>query len=153
MPPPTKIAVTLTAADREALDRFAHTGDRPAAMAARARILLTADAAGPDPWPDERIADALDVSRMTVRRVRQQFAAEGLGATRHRNKPTGRQYRKRDGAPEARLVPIAGSEPPAGRARWTMRRLADRLVELAVVASIDPAAVCRTLQKTTSSRG
>ena len=70
MPPPTKIAVTLTPADREALERFARTGDRPAAMATRARILLKADAAGPDPWPDERIADALDVSRMTVQRVR-----------------------------------------------------------------------------------
>ena len=153
MPPPTKIAVTLTAADRDALERFARTGERPAAMATRARILLKADAAGPDPWPDGRIAEALDVSRMTVQRVRQQFAAEGLDATLHRKRPTGRQYRKLDGAQEARLVAIACSEPPAGRARWTMRLLADRLVELEVVASIDPATVCRTLQKTTSSRG
>ena len=153
MPPPTKIAVTLTAADREALERFAHTGERSAAMATRARILLKADAAGPDSWPDERIAEALDVSRMTVQRVRRQFAREGLDATLHRKKPTGRQYRKLDGAQEARLVAIACSEPPAGRARWTMRLLADRLVELEVVASIDPATVCRTLQKTASSRG
>ena len=90
---------------------------------------------------------------MTVQRVRQQFAAEGLDATLHRKRPTGRQYRKLDGAQEARLVAIACSEPPAGRARWTMRLLADKLVELEVVASIDPATVCRTLQKTRSSRG
>jgi transposase len=90
---------------------------------------------------------------MTVQRVRHQFAADGLDATLHRKKPTGRQYRKLDGAQEARLVQIACSEPPAGRVRWTMRLLADRLVELEVVAAIDPATVCRTLQKTTSSRG
>lgn len=96
MPPPTKIAVALTAADREALARFARTGERPAAVATRARILLKADAAGPDPWPDEKIADPLDVSRMTVQRVRQQFAREGLDATLHRKRPTGRQYRKLD---------------------------------------------------------
>ena len=153
MPPATKIAVTLTAEQREALERFARTGERPAAMATRARILLKADASGPDAWPDERIAEALEVSRVTVQRVRQQFAAEGLDATLHRKKPTGRQYRKLDGAQEARLVALACSEPPAGRVRWTMRLLADRLVEREVVASIDPATVCRTLRKTRSSRG
>ena len=153
MPPATKIAIRLSADDRAALERLTRTGEYPAAALTRARILLKADAAGPDAWPDERIADALDVSRMTVQRVRQQFAAEGLDATLHRKKPTGRQYRKLDGAQEAKLVAIACSEPPAGRVRWTMRLLADRLVELEVVASIDPATVCRTLQKTRSSRG
>jgi transposase len=153
MPHPAKVVITLTADQRSALDRFVRTGDHPTASLTRARILLKADAGGPDAWPDDRIADALDVSRMTVQRVRHQFAADGLDATLHRKKPTGRQYRKLDGAQEARLVQIACSEPPAGRARWTMRLLADKLVELDVVASIDPATVCRTLQKTTSSRG
>ena len=153
MPPSPKVVVTLTTEQRATLERVARTGEHPAALLTRARILLKADAAGPDAWPDDRIAAALDVCRMTVMRVRQRFAAEGLDATLHRKKPTGRPYRKLDGAQEARLVAIACSEPPAGRARWTMRLLADRLVELEVVASIDPATVCRTLQKTTSSRG
>ena len=90
---------------------------------------------------------------MTVQRVRQQFAREGLDATLHRKKPTGRQYRKLDGRQEAELVALACSEPPAGHARWTMTLLAGRLVELEVVEAIDPATVWRTLQKTNSSRG
>ena len=86
-------------------------------------------------------------------RARQQFAADGLEATVHRKKPTGRQYRKLDGEQEAKLVALACSEAPDGRAKWTMKLLADRLVELDVVESVDPATVWRTLQKTTSSRG
>ncbi|MBA4187095.1 MAG: hypothetical protein C0467_03670 [Planctomycetaceae bacterium] len=90
-------------------------------------MLLRADADGPDAWTDEEIAEHLETSRMTVMRVRQQFAAEGFDATLHRKKPTGRQYRALDGAQEAQLVAIACSEPPEGRARWTMELLADRL--------------------------
>src|SRR5262249_59300708 len=86
-------------------------------------------------------------------RVRQEVAAEGLDATLHRKKPTGRQYRKLDGGQEARLVALACSEAPDGHARWTMKLLADKLVELEVVESVDPATVWRTLQKTNSSRG
>ena len=148
-----KAVVRLDDQQRETLRRIAHTGVRPAAMRRRASILLRTDADGPDAWSDERIAEALDTSRMTVQRVRQQFLREGLDATLHRKRPTGRQYRKLDGKQEAQLVAIACSPPPEGRARWTMRLLADRLVELEVVESIDPATVCRTLQKTSSNPG
>jgi transposase len=153
MVPKSKVVIRLTDEQRAALNRLLRTGTRPAAMRRRADILLLADADGPEGWTDEDIAEHLDTSRMTVQRVRQQFAAEGLDATLHRKKPTGRQYRKLDGAQEARLVALAGSEAPDGRARWTMKLLADKLVELEVVESIDPATVWRTLQKTTSSRG
>jgi transposase len=122
-------------------------------MRRRAAILLKVDAGGPDAWTDEEAAELLETSRMTVMRVRQQFAAEGLDATLHRKKPTGRQYRKLDGEQEARLVALACSDAPDGHGRWTMKLLADKLVELEVVESIDPATVWRTLQKTTSSRG
>jgi transposase len=148
-----KVVVRLTPEQRQALRRIVRTGTHPAARQRRAHILLKTDAAGPDAWPDERIADALDTTRMTVRRVRQQFVTEGLDATLHRKRPTGRQYRKLDGKQEARLVAIACSPAPEGRSRWTMKLLADRLVELEVVESIDPATVCRTLKKTRSSRG
>lgn len=148
-----KIVVHLTPQQRRALGKIVRTGVHPAAMRRRAHILLKADADGSHVWADERIAEALDTTRMTVRRVRQQFVAEGLDATLHRKRPTGRQYRKLDGKQEAQLVAIACSSAPEGRNRWTMKLLADRLVELEVVQSIDPATVCRTLKKTRSSRG
>ena len=153
MVPKTKIEVRLTDEQRETLDRLVQTGSHPAAMRRRANILLLSDAEGPDAWSDDDIAERLETSRMTVQRVRQQFAAEGFDATLHRKKPTGRQYRKLDGAQEAQLVVLACSPAPEGHARWTMVLLADRLVEMNVVDSIDPATVWRTLKKTRSSRG
>jgi transposase len=148
-----KVVVRLTAEQREALGRVVRVGSHPAARRRRAQILLRADADGPDAWSDGEIGEDVGCSPMTVMRVRQQFAAEGLDATLHRKRPTGRQYRKLDGKQEATLVALACSAAPAGRAGWTMQLLADQLVEMRVVASIDPATVWRTLKKTTSSRG
>jgi transposase len=153
MVPASKLVVRLTQDQRDALGRIVHTGKRSAAMRRRAQILLKADADGPDAWPDEEIAEYLETSRMTVQRVRQQFAREGLDTTLHRKKPTGRQYRKLDGKQEAQLIALVCSPAPDGQARWTMKLLASRLVEMEVVKSIDPATVWRTLKKTTSSRG
>ena len=151
--PATKIEVRLSADQRAALARLVRTGTHPAHARRRASILLRADAAGPDGWTDERIAEALDISRNTAWRVRAQFAAEGLDAVLHKKKAKDRQYRKLDGAQEARLVALACSPAPEGQARWTMQLLADRLVELRVVESIHPTTVWRTLQKTRPSRG
>jgi len=151
--PASKVEVRLSAEERAALERLVHTGTHPAHATRRARVLLKADAAGPDGWPDERIAQALDINRMTVSRVRAQFAAEGFDATLHKKKAKGRQYRKLDGAQEAQLIALACSQPPEGQARWTMQLLADKLIELEVVRGIDPSTVWRTLQKTNSSRG
>ena len=153
MTPASKAVVVLTADQRLTLEKLIRTGIHAAHARTRAQVLLKADAAGPDGWPDERVAAALDLCRMTVARVRQQFVAEGLDATLHKKKAVGRQYRKLDGRQEAQLIALACSRAPDGRARWTMKLLADRLVELEVVASIDPATVWRTLKKTTSSRG
>ena len=147
MAPSSKVVVRLADDERDALDRLVRTGTHPAAMRRRAGILLKADADGPDAWTDEEIAEHLETTRMTVMRVRQQFAAEGLDPTLHRKKPTGRQYRKLDGKQEAQLVALACSAAPDGRARWTMTLLADKLVEMKVVGSIDPATVWRTLKK------
>jgi hypothetical protein len=88
-----------------------------------------------------------------VYRVRQAFVEQGLAAALFRKKPTGRQYRKLDGAQEAHLIALACSTPPDGRRRWTLRLLADRLVELAVVESISPECVRTPLKKTPLSRG
>jgi len=153
MTPATKVVVRLTDDQRAALTRLVRTGRHPAAQRRRADILLLTDADGPDALTDEEVGERLGVSRMTVMRVRQQFAAEGLDATLHRKRPTGRQYRKLDGKQEAQLIALACSPAPAGRARWTMALLAGRLVELRVVDGIDPATVWRTLKKMRSSRG
>jgi transposase len=147
-----KFIVRLTAEQRKELEGLAATGQRSAAVITRARILLKADADA-DGWTDDRIAEALDASPATVARVRKKFAERGLEAAVQRKRPTGRQYRKLDGKAEARLVALACSQPPDGRARWTLKLLADRLVELEEVEAIDPATVQRTLKKTRSSRG
>jgi len=91
---------------------------------------------------------ALDASLSTVHRVRQDFVEQGLDAALSRRKPTGRQYRKLDGAQEARLAALA-----CGPARWTLKLLAQRTVELEIVDSIGPECVRTTLKKTNSSPG
>jgi transposase len=148
-----KVVIRLSPDQRTALESFVRTGNRPAAAIRRANILLKSDADGPDAWSDPRIAEAYGTTRMTVMRVRQQFAREGLDATLHRKRPTGRQYRKLDGKQEAQLATLACSQAPEGRARWTMVLLADKLVEMKVVESIDPATVWRTMKKTRLNLG
>ncbi|CAN5339766.1 hypothetical protein BH09PLA1_BH09PLA1_00290 [soil metagenome] len=148
-----KVSVRLDDHQRQSLSRLIRTGTHPAAQVRRAQILLKADADGPDAWSDDRIGKTLGCSFMTVRRVRQQFVVEGLDATLHRKRPTGRRYRKLDGKQEAQSIAVACSPAPAGRSRWTMTLLANRLVELKVIESIDPATVWRTLKKTRSNPG
>ena len=129
-------------------------GRHAAGAAARARILLKADQgeAGPG-WKDGEIVAALYTSLSTVRRARQAFVEQGLDAALSRRKPTGRQYRKLDGAQEARLAALACGPAPEGHARWTLKLLAQRMVELEVVPSIGPECVRTTLKKMNSSPG
>jgi transposase len=148
-----KFVVRLTPDHRRQLGRLVSSGKHPARVLTRGRILLKADTAGGPAWDDAAIADALECGERTVGRVRQRYAEGGLDAALYARKPTGRQYRKLDGRQEAKLVAMACSPAPDGRGRWTMKLLADKLVELEVVESIDPATVWRTLKKTPSSRG
>ncbi len=99
------------------------------------------------------IVRALDTSLSTVHRVRQELVESGLEAALYRCKPTGRQYRKLEGAQEAQLIALACSTAPEGRARWTLKLLAQRMVELEVVDAIGPECVRTTLNKTHSSLG
>jgi transposase len=147
--------VTLTAEERQELQTLIAAGKAAAKKLMHARILLKADAAeGGSAWPDERIAEAVEVSAATVARVRQRFVEEGLEAALVRKKqdrPS--RERKLDGRAEARLIALACSEPPDGRAAWTLQLLADKLVELRVVDSVCDETVRRVLKKTRSSRG
>jgi transposase len=98
------------------------------------------------------ISEALEVHATTVARVRQRFVEQGLAAAL-RPQPTTRQYeRKRDGAAEAHLIALACGPAPEGRAQWTLRLLADKLVELEHVPSVSHETVRRTLKKTNCSR-
>jgi len=145
-----KYKVTLTDEERQLLHDLIAAGKAAAQKLAHARILLKADAAEGGPaWPDARIAEALEVSTDTVGRVRQRFVEQGLEAALVR-KPQDRPSRPRtlDGRAEARLIALACSAPPDGRAVWTMQLLADKLVELEVVGSISDETVRLALKKT-----
>ena len=149
-----KHRVHLSPQQREQLRGRVAAGRGPARELAHARILLKADEAPGGPaWPDEAIARALDVGVSTVWRVRKRFVAQGLdGAVRR--KPPDRVYaRKIDGEQEAHLIALSCSEPPEGHARWSMRLLASKLVELRIVEAVSDETVRRTLKKTRSNRG
>jgi len=142
--------VTLTAEERQGLHDLIDAGKAAAKKLAHARILLKADAADGGPaWPDHRIAEAIEVSTATIERVRQRFVEQGLDAALVR-KPQARPSRlpTLDGRAEARLIALACSAPPEGRAVWTMQLLADKLVELEVVPTVSDETVRRALKKT-----
>ena len=149
-----KYPVRLSAHERDQLESLIATGVAAARKLHHARVLLKADE-GPDgpAWPDQRIAEAVEVSQPTISRVRKQYVQEGLEAALDRRMPRRVYHRKLDGAQEARLVALACSTPPTGQARWSLRLLADRLVELEVVDDISYQTVRTTLKKTNSSRG
>ena len=129
-------------------------GIAPASALTHARILLKANQgeAGPG-WTDAAIAVAVEVNPATVARVRMRYVAAGLDAAVYR-KPPAREYRRRlDGEQEAHLVALACSAPPEGRKRWTLRLLAERLVELELVESVSYETVRQALKQTSSSRG
>ena len=146
--------VRLTPAERADLRARLAAGTTPARTQSHARILLKCDAATGGPrWSDARVAEAVEVSTRTVARVRARFASGGLAAALGR-KLSARVYaRILDSAQEARLIAVACTDPPAGHARWSLRLLSRRLVELEVVEAISPETVRATLKKTCSSRG
>ena len=150
-----KYVVTLTAEERGQLQALIRAGKASALKLARARIVLKADQAkgGPN-WPDERIAEALDVGLATVARVRQRFVEFGVVAALERRKQARpSRVRALDGRAEAKLIALACSAPPDGRPAWTLQLLADRLVELHVVDAVSDETIRRVLKKTSSSHG
>ena len=149
-----KYIVTLTKEERRMLQDMLSRGKAAARKLLHARILLKADATRGSPgWNDETIAEGLEVGRATVERVRKEFVEEGLEAALERRKPR-RQYRRTlDGDGEAHLLALACQKPPEGRGRWTLRLLADRMVQLQYVDQVSYQTVRRTLKKTNLSLG
>jgi transposase len=146
--------VKLTPEERAQLRGLLAKGKAAARTLTHARILLKADEGEAGPClTDDEIALDLDVNRSTVERVRVRCVEEGFEAAL-RPRPSRQLHpRKLDGLQEARLIAIACSPAPKGRNRWSLRLLADKLVELEVVDDISYEAVRQTLKKTNSSPG
>ena len=145
--------VRLSDAERERLDGLIQTGRHRARQVLKARILLKADAAeAGEAWTDSQIAVALDTSTDTVARTRQRLVEEGLEAARtQKRSPNSARRRIFDGAAEAKLIALACSAPPKGRARWTLTLLETAVVELNIVDRASDNTIGRTLKKMHSS--
>jgi transposase len=144
-----KYVVKLSDEERERLTTLIHTGKHRAGQLVKARILLKADASEVgDGWSDSEIAAALDISVNTVARTRQQLVEEGFESvlTRKHSPASGRP-RIFDGASEAKLIALACSDPPKGRARWTLKLLESAVVELNIVDRASDNTIGRTLKK------
>jgi transposase len=145
--------VTLSPEERADVEKLVSTGRTSAKRQTHGRILLKADTGPEGPsWTDEQICAALDVSCSTVERVRKRFVEHGMESLAARPVKLRPSRRRLDGEQEARLLALACSPPPAGRAHWTLRLLADRMVVLEHVESISYETIRRTLKKTRSSR-
>ena len=152
---PKKInVVALSIAQRIELETLIRSGTCSAHTHTHARILLKADAGADGPaWTDKMICLALDVGASTVARVRQTFVETGLSAALARQSPQRVYERALDGAAEAHLIALTCGAPPEGAGRWSLRLLADRMVELEYVEAVSHETVRRTLKKTNSNRG
>jgi len=148
-----KYAVRLSAQEREQLQMLLRKGKGPARRLLKARILLKADVseAGPG-WSDSKIMAALDTSASMIYRVRKQLVEEGFEAVlRRKPRATPAVPRIFDGEKEAKLIALACSKPPKGCARWTLRLLENKVVELGIVDHASDSTIGRTLKKTVSN--
>ena len=140
-----KYIVDLADEERNRLRELVRSGKHSARRMRCGHVLLKAHAG----WTDQKISEALDIGIRTVQRIRQRFVQEGmevaLGARSRKPKP---YRRKLDGRQEAQLIALACSEAPEGRTRWTLRMLADRMVELCYVDTVCHETVRRVLKKT-----
>jgi transposase len=149
-----KYVVRLTVEERDRLNELIRKGKRSAQLLTRARILLKADVSDAgEGWSDSAIAAALDTGVATVERIRRQLFEEGFEAvlTRKYN-PKSARPRIFDGAAEAKLIALTLSPAPDGFARWSLRLLEEKVVELHIVERASDNTIRRTLKKTVSNR-
>jgi transposase len=149
---PKKYIVKLREEERQKLKEVVSKGKAAAYKIRHANILLKTDTNGPA-WQSKDIARAFGVHENTVSKIRQRFVEPGLEAALSRKK---QDYPSRapkfDGAAEAHLIAVACSQPPEGRSRWTLKLLADKVVELEIVSSVVPETVRQALKKTNLNR-
>lgn len=148
-----KYRVTLSTAERDELTALIRKGKAAARKLAHARVLLQVDESVAEAGgTDEQVAQALNLSRRTVERVRERFVEQGFAAALTPQPSTRRYARAFAGAEEARLIALACSQPPEGKKRWTLRLLAEQAVELQIVEAVSYETVRQTLKKTNSVR-
>jgi len=149
-----KYIVRLTSQERRELQEMVKKGKAAAYKRLHAQILLKADISEEgEGWGDARISESFDTSVRTVERVRQRLVEQGIDAAINRAKQHKVRRRVLDGEQEAHLVALSCSEPPDGRAHWTMQLLADKMVELKYVESVSDETVRKVLKKTKSNPG
>jgi hypothetical protein len=148
-----RYVVRLSADERERVEALIRKGKSSAQRLLKARILLKADVSeSGEGWSDSRIIKALETSASMVYRVRKQLVEEGFEAVlRSKQRATPAVQRIFDGEKEAKLIALACSKPPKGRARWTLRLLENKVVELNIVDRASDSTIGRTLKKTFSS--
>ena len=151
---PHKYEVTLSEEQRFLLQQLLAGGRAPVRQQAHARILLKIDRSAPGPrWTDEQVAEAFEMSRYTVIRIRERFVNHGLDDALNHRLHTQTRAQALDGEQEAHLIALSCSPCPTGQARWTLRLLANRLVELGDVEQISHETVRKTLKKMNSNPG
>jgi hypothetical protein len=149
-----KYVVRLSSEERQQRETLIRKGKGPTRRLLKACILLKADVSeAGEGWSDSRIVAALDTSASMVYRVRKQLVEEGFEAVlSSKQRKTPAVSRIFDGEKEAKLIALACSKPPKGRARWTLRLLENKVVELGIVERASDSTIGRTLKKTVSSR-
>jgi transposase len=150
-----KYNVTLTKEEREYLSDLASKGEHKSQKVLNALILLGCDAGNfqSNRSTNEEIAKVLNISMKKIDRVKKRFVEEGLDAALDKRKADRVYIRKADGDFEAHLIALSCGDPPEGFARWSLRLLADKVVELEYIDSISHEAIRRILKKTNSSLG
>ncbi len=149
-----KHEIELSEEQRFVLQQLISSGKAAARQLAHARILLKIDRNAPGSrWTDKQIAEAFEMSRYTVIRVRERFVNQGLDDALNHRPHTQTRARALDGEQEAHLIALSCSPCPLGQARWTLRLLAGRMMELSYTEHVSHETVRKTLKKTNSSRG
>jgi len=149
-----KYIVALKEEEREELRQITKKGKSPAYRVNHAYILLKADSNQKDGgWNDREISEALGLGHSTIERVRQRFVEEGMESALGRKEQAKSKAPSLNGEQEAHLIALACSQPPSGQGRWTLRLLAEKMVELSYVASVSHETVRKTLKKMNCNHG
>ena len=155
MMPKIKYRLSLTPQEREELETLVRKGKHSSQKVLNALILLNCDEQAPTrrTLKEQQIADVLNISAMKLHRVKQRFVDEGLEVALNGHKGIRTYEKKADGEFEAHLVALSCSTPPPGHARWSLRLLADKVVELQYIDSVSYETIRRVLKKTNSNPG
>ncbi len=148
-----KYIVRLSDSERKELTQMVTRGKVAAYKRLHAQVLLKADISDKGPgWTDQKIADAFDITVRSIERIRKRLVEKGLEGAISRARGGGSK-RKLDGEKEAHLIALACSDPPGGRCQWTLKLLADKMVELNYIDTLSYETVRRILKKTKLSPG